>query len=311
MSTSNASGQQSRHPAPFALKRRRTLMACLNCRKRKMRCITTEQPPRNPCARCTKKHLHCEYVSATEQDGYISSPQMPEADFPSPSSSAMSSPSASGTPPPAHPIPSSSRESGVAAPSLPYTGPPPANRRPRAPHLAQAPYHLHSPQAPQYLTSVPASPRAPGPIPQSHSLTYAPMPFFADTSMPAPESENTFEYPEPKDPGATDDASLAIAVDLADTNNGGPLTLPSDLRLFFGRREATDIGDNLDADHNHGIPMLPSHWQGISGQKYPVISARLHRLRSQLGTGNRASRQQENVEFLRNLLGSCEISDGD
>jgi hypothetical protein len=153
----------------------------------------------------------------------------------------MSSPSASGTPPPAHPIPSSSRESGVAAPSLPYTGPPPANRRPRyagatypnlslssqstpiqmpmsmqpmpvhnpyypaapsAPHLAQAPYHLHSPQAPQYLTSVPASPRAPGPIPQSHSLTYAPMPFFADTSMPAPESENTFEYPEPKDPGA-------------------------------------------------------------------------------------------------------------
>ncbi|KAJ7610166.1 hypothetical protein FB45DRAFT_875975 [Roridomyces roridus] len=45
-------------------KLRRTILACTHCRKRKVRCITTEQPPTNPCTRCKTKKLSCQYVSA-------------------------------------------------------------------------------------------------------------------------------------------------------------------------------------------------------------------------------------------------------
>ncbi|KAJ7779408.1 hypothetical protein DFH07DRAFT_794885 [Mycena maculata] len=71
MSISNpASSQLS---APYALRRRRTIIACLNCRTKKMRCVTTEQPPRNPCARCTRRRIPCEYVSVPEQEAYLAS----------------------------------------------------------------------------------------------------------------------------------------------------------------------------------------------------------------------------------------------
>ncbi|KAJ7685928.1 hypothetical protein B0H17DRAFT_1072941 [Mycena rosella] len=60
--------QHSGCPAPFALKRRRTILACSHCRKRKIRCITTEQPPKNPCARCARRHLPCEYIAAPDQE---------------------------------------------------------------------------------------------------------------------------------------------------------------------------------------------------------------------------------------------------
>ncbi|KAJ7513111.1 hypothetical protein B0H11DRAFT_2303320 [Mycena galericulata] len=55
-------------------KRSRTLVACSNCRKRKIRCITSEKPPKNPCARCTKKNLDCEYLAIEDPDDYSPSP---------------------------------------------------------------------------------------------------------------------------------------------------------------------------------------------------------------------------------------------
>ncbi|KAK7038435.1 hypothetical protein R3P38DRAFT_544744 [Favolaschia claudopus] len=48
-------------------KRKRTAMACKNCRRRKIRCITTDYLPENPCAYCTRKAIPCEYVAASEQ----------------------------------------------------------------------------------------------------------------------------------------------------------------------------------------------------------------------------------------------------
>lgn len=33
-------------------------------------CITTEQPPQSPCARCTKKDLVCEYLAAPDREDY-------------------------------------------------------------------------------------------------------------------------------------------------------------------------------------------------------------------------------------------------
>ncbi|KAJ6579300.1 hypothetical protein B0H10DRAFT_915212 [Mycena sp. CBHHK59/15] len=73
--------QASPHSKTFVVKQHRTIMACTNCRRRKIRCLTSEQPPINPCARCTKKNFQCEYVAVTHQSLTSSSPsanQSPE-----------------------------------------------------------------------------------------------------------------------------------------------------------------------------------------------------------------------------------------
>ncbi|KAJ7113643.1 hypothetical protein C8R44DRAFT_741226 [Mycena epipterygia] len=130
MSTSTPSAQNSKDFTPFIIKRRRTILACSNCRRRKIRCITTEQPPTKPCQRCTKKGLHCEYVAATDyEDNPSSTTQVPEMPLSNPPSLGTTS--------------SANRSQGLMrAPSLPYTGPPPLNRRPR----------YSSPSAPAYIS---------------------------------------------------------------------------------------------------------------------------------------------------------------
>ncbi|KAJ7685921.1 hypothetical protein B0H17DRAFT_1181368 [Mycena rosella] len=96
MQTAQLSGTQS---SAFAFKRRRTIIACSYCRKRKIRCITTEQPPKNSCARCTRKNVPCEYVAISdpERDSIPHTPMLrvPAADSPAPPSepdSAFSKP---------------------------------------------------------------------------------------------------------------------------------------------------------------------------------------------------------------------------
>ncbi|KAJ7142421.1 hypothetical protein C8R44DRAFT_725777 [Mycena epipterygia] len=49
-------------------KPRRVYIACLNCRKRKIKCVTTEESPDKPCERCAKRGLTCEYVSVGDQE---------------------------------------------------------------------------------------------------------------------------------------------------------------------------------------------------------------------------------------------------
>ncbi|KAJ7359501.1 kinase-like domain-containing protein [Mycena albidolilacea] len=49
-------------------RRKRAHIACKLCRKRKIKCVTTEEPPRNPCTRCTKRGLTCEYVAVEEEE---------------------------------------------------------------------------------------------------------------------------------------------------------------------------------------------------------------------------------------------------
>ncbi|KAJ7858342.1 hypothetical protein B0H14DRAFT_2577755 [Mycena olivaceomarginata] len=61
----------TRPPPPFLppvfTRPRRVIIACTNCRKRKIRCLTLEDTPVNPCDRCSKKGLKCEYVTITNQ----------------------------------------------------------------------------------------------------------------------------------------------------------------------------------------------------------------------------------------------------
>ncbi|KAJ7662819.1 hypothetical protein DFH06DRAFT_1397090 [Mycena polygramma] len=223
MSRARQAAQQSQHPdsAPYALKRRRTIMACVNCRKRKIRCITTEQPPTNPCARCTKKRIPCEYVAVPEPEWYSASspsPQTPE--FPASAGDTSASPSP-WTPPPLSPPPS---QAPSLVPHLPYTAPP-AGHRPRYaggryPDLAlghqssqpdrsmsmptspyypnsggqlganQSPYPYYSQNPyPQQQHSYPQHtyPSASGSTENRHNNPLPPMPFFADTHMPQHE----------------------------------------------------------------------------------------------------------------------------
>ncbi|KAJ7612283.1 hypothetical protein FB45DRAFT_1118209 [Roridomyces roridus] len=111
-------GLPSKPPSNMNSKRRRNILACLHCRQRKQRCITTEQPPRNACGHCTRKRLCCQYLSvavAAEREG--------ECEW----SSSPSSPSSASQTRTPSPIQSISHSAAV----LPYTGPPPAGSRPR------------------------------------------------------------------------------------------------------------------------------------------------------------------------------------
>ncbi|KAF7318679.1 C6 finger domain [Mycena chlorophos] len=65
--------EEAHNPTPSAelsalfTTRRRVIIACTNCRKRKIRCMTSEESPVNPCERCEEKGLRCEYVTITDQ----------------------------------------------------------------------------------------------------------------------------------------------------------------------------------------------------------------------------------------------------
>ncbi|KAJ7032143.1 hypothetical protein C8F04DRAFT_1185207 [Mycena alexandri] len=105
--------------------RRRTAVACTNCRRRKLRCIPArvEEPATGPCARCTRKHLQCEYITPAP------------ARVASSSAAAMAASRSEPLPPltrvfpPRSPIPSPGTVP-LALP-LPHTAPPPWNHRPR------------------------------------------------------------------------------------------------------------------------------------------------------------------------------------
>ncbi|KAJ6578462.1 hypothetical protein B0H19DRAFT_1253701 [Mycena capillaripes] len=47
-------------------KRRRAFVACANCRKRKIKCISLSDGDGMPCKRCTAKGLECEYLAVDE-----------------------------------------------------------------------------------------------------------------------------------------------------------------------------------------------------------------------------------------------------
>ncbi|KAJ6537278.1 hypothetical protein DFH09DRAFT_1283651 [Mycena vulgaris] len=49
-------------------RRRRVYIACSNCRRRKIRCITNEESPEMPCERCARRGFTCEYRAVCEGD---------------------------------------------------------------------------------------------------------------------------------------------------------------------------------------------------------------------------------------------------
>ncbi|KAJ7055545.1 hypothetical protein C8F01DRAFT_1319342 [Mycena amicta] len=150
-SSSAGPGSSSTSSSPPTRTGIRTVIACSNCRRRKSRCITSEQPPTKPCARCAAKNLRCEYVPVPESEllsHSYSHWRSPSQSSNNTSSFASASPPATYNPSPSHaymaPHPSlpsmysnpAMSRSGRStpqplAPPLPYTGPPPVYSRPR------------------------------------------------------------------------------------------------------------------------------------------------------------------------------------
>ncbi|KAJ7731924.1 hypothetical protein DFH07DRAFT_781093 [Mycena maculata] len=77
---------------PMWMPRRRVITACTYCRKRKIRCLTWEEPPKNPCERCTKKGLKCEYITIADQRDEVSTKTNMTLNVPPPESSAEGTP---------------------------------------------------------------------------------------------------------------------------------------------------------------------------------------------------------------------------
>ncbi|KAJ7132651.1 hypothetical protein C8R46DRAFT_1235606 [Mycena filopes] len=119
MSSPSSSSKKAKSPTPPTNNRRRAFQACLQCRRRKTRCITDElDDGDHPCARCTRNNLTCEYGAVTKPE-----PVPPEL-----------SPSARCSPlPPLVWVPQAPRYTPPPEPSppLPHTTPPPPNHRPR------------------------------------------------------------------------------------------------------------------------------------------------------------------------------------
>ncbi|KAJ7107932.1 hypothetical protein C8R44DRAFT_744502 [Mycena epipterygia] len=103
MSLHNPSHNPPNSSPPFLTRRKRVYIACVHCRKRKIKCVTESQE--KPCERCAQKGLLCEYIAVAEEYGRSNS----EASGGKP----LSSPATPSTPD----IPRPSRQSGGYAQS--------------------------------------------------------------------------------------------------------------------------------------------------------------------------------------------------
>ncbi|KAJ6578346.1 hypothetical protein B0H19DRAFT_1253591 [Mycena capillaripes] len=139
-SNSTAHGHQSKSPFEY---QRRTLVACSNCRQRKIKCVTREEMPRSDYPSASE-HPPAppapDYVSVQD---YLSVHTSPNSLSTAPLASggqshhpSMQAPSRASQPM----LGSNSSSHGLAtAPPLPYTGPPPPFQRPRYSGYSQYP----------------------------------------------------------------------------------------------------------------------------------------------------------------------------
>ncbi|KAJ6549835.1 hypothetical protein B0H19DRAFT_1073750 [Mycena capillaripes] len=126
MQSSTSAVRNPRIKSPFE-QRRRTLVACTNCRRRKIKCVNSEPFPRTPCARCVKKDISCDYALGEVQSPISAenSPDLLLTTFLELHHPSMLAPARGSR------LVNSSPRSLGEAPPLPYTGPLPPFHRPR------------------------------------------------------------------------------------------------------------------------------------------------------------------------------------
>ncbi|KAJ7130679.1 hypothetical protein C8R46DRAFT_1048796 [Mycena filopes] len=83
---------------PF-MKRRRAYVACANCRKRKIKCISVSEVDYRPCTRCAAKGLKCEYFAVPEDYAPPTDPAAPTPEPTRPHTQAQGWPHQPITPP--------------------------------------------------------------------------------------------------------------------------------------------------------------------------------------------------------------------
>ncbi|KAJ6478571.1 hypothetical protein C8R47DRAFT_1198494 [Mycena vitilis] len=68
-------GSSSSYPVkPPPPGHQRNRIACSNCRRRKVKCVTKEKQPRSPCERCLREGTTCEYIPASPTEERSSPP---------------------------------------------------------------------------------------------------------------------------------------------------------------------------------------------------------------------------------------------
>ncbi|KAJ7292054.1 hypothetical protein C8J57DRAFT_1492530 [Mycena rebaudengoi] len=155
---------------------RRVVVACSNCRQRRVKCITKEGSPDSPCERCRKKDLVCEYMP-------VRSPHTPQGRSPGSANNHPSGNITSRSPAPQNPshygrggypnmnAANHPQYSGVMIPPAPSANPVPSGSQfypnptyhPFAPtpnnsSYPQTPYYNQNPAS--YFPSPPAPPAA-------------------------------------------------------------------------------------------------------------------------------------------------------
>ncbi|KAJ7702766.1 hypothetical protein B0H17DRAFT_1127707 [Mycena rosella] len=135
-------------------KHRRVYVACLACRRRKIKCVTASEAESTPCARCTREGIPCEYAAVQHHDGGSSTPS-PDAQGRSPASDWGTELQPGGTV--GYATHSSTHRPGLVPPpypQLPYRLP---NAR-HAPGTSEnfypppLPLHMHSHGPPQFYS---------------------------------------------------------------------------------------------------------------------------------------------------------------
>ncbi|KAJ7615982.1 hypothetical protein FB45DRAFT_1106894 [Roridomyces roridus] len=97
---------------------RRAYVACVNCRRRKVKCVpTSENDWTQPCVRCQRKGLECESALAQKPDDLARAPARPTPS----TSSGHSHPRSGWSPQPSHPS-NMHPQTGFAPIPLPTSG---------------------------------------------------------------------------------------------------------------------------------------------------------------------------------------------
>ncbi|KAJ7275750.1 hypothetical protein C8J57DRAFT_1589863 [Mycena rebaudengoi] len=192
------SASTSQPPSSPFVKRRRAYVACTNCRQRKVRCVSPSEVGDEPCNRCSKRGLKCEYIAipdnqetssggdSTTTPEPLSGSNSPDGPPPAPYTSVSSTlpmdPSYSRrrsshyanvaepsyyTPsntPPLRPVSSQSASGHLSPgpyPSLPYVGPLARNVPTHPSHINTSASRYPHQQPPHFYSSSPSTPIEP------------------------------------------------------------------------------------------------------------------------------------------------------
>ncbi|KAJ7609896.1 hypothetical protein FB45DRAFT_1038362 [Roridomyces roridus] len=164
----------------------RVYIACKNCRRRKVKCITSS--PESACHRCRTKGLKCEYEATERQAERMRGPEPPPSSsgeyLPAPWPNVEQvHPSQLPHPPPAHP-----------PPSMPFPGPPPGpSMNPTSgPVTMYQPQHHGNPHRHRHRHPYPhRAPRTPEP----YTAPMPPAQQYPYQSYPSPYNQNNLNVP--------------------------------------------------------------------------------------------------------------------